>query len=594
KPISGGPSGFTNNFRIYWDGDLLEEGLDGASSREGAARVFKANGSIVFTANGTANCNWTKNTPSATGDVIGDWREEIIVRTSDNNYIRVYTTNIYTPWRNYTLWHDHQYRQGMVWESMGYNQPPHASYFLGELENITVAPPPLTMTGRVEIANGGTIGAANNDQHVIVCETNDTQINVSDGAEPHIATFNVPSWVQGTNSTSTTNPTIRYTYYNCTVTGGGFAGKTRLVKQGDGTLNLPNVEQKHSGNTDVWAGVVNFDGTMKNSSLWLNRFAELNSNGGTFRSIKMDYDAKLRPGRADNKGTITTDSLLLGFGSRVIFDIYDDFSADQINAKFVSIETKNWNYGPKYLVPVFEFVSHLQAGQSLPTGKYLIGEAENVIGNLSDIKIEGIGNSLKSSIVYEDGKLYLNIEGVRDATTVIWNGNENTNWDLATSKNFTLESDKEIVDEMFVTGDKVLFGDDANSFGVKTVVFSCFLWFCFVLLQTRSVIILRMKCLLLHHLLATHDVETLDGLGHAASLEVEDDGITLVGIHVGDAHGNGINPYNLRLMGLTSTGIDALHTEVLPAGNLAGILIQIETVATGIDVVGVIVSIGNH
>ena len=89
KPISGAPGGFTNNFRIYWDGDLLEEGLDGASSREGAARVFKANGSVVFTADGTANCNWTKNTPSAVGDIIGDWREEIIVRTSDNKYVRV-------------------------------------------------------------------------------------------------------------------------------------------------------------------------------------------------------------------------------------------------------------------------------------------------------------------------------------------------------------------------------------------------------------------------------------------------------------------------------------------------------------------------
>ncbi|MBR6899258.1 MAG: hypothetical protein IKN29_03080, partial [Bacteroidales bacterium] len=56
------------NFRIYWDGDLLEEALDGASSREGASRVFKADGTTVFTATGTANCNWTKNTPSATGD----------------------------------------------------------------------------------------------------------------------------------------------------------------------------------------------------------------------------------------------------------------------------------------------------------------------------------------------------------------------------------------------------------------------------------------------------------------------------------------------------------------------------------------------
>ena len=100
KVISGAPNGFAMYFRIYWDGDLLEEALDGASSREGASRVFKADGSTVFTANGTANCNWTKNTPSATGDILGDWREEIIVRTSDNNYIRVYTTDIETPWRN--------------------------------------------------------------------------------------------------------------------------------------------------------------------------------------------------------------------------------------------------------------------------------------------------------------------------------------------------------------------------------------------------------------------------------------------------------------------------------------------------------------
>ena len=133
KVLPNGPAGFTLNFRIYWDGDLLEEGLDGASSREGAAMVVKADGTRVFTADGTANCNWTKNTPSATGDVLGDWREEIIARTADNKYVRVYTTNIATPWRNYTLWHDHQYRQGMVWESIGYNQPPHASYFLGEM-----------------------------------------------------------------------------------------------------------------------------------------------------------------------------------------------------------------------------------------------------------------------------------------------------------------------------------------------------------------------------------------------------------------------------------------------------------------------------
>ena len=468
KVLSGAPSGFTNNFRIYWDGDLLEEGLDGASSREGAARVFKANGSIVFTADGTANCNWTKNTPSATGDIFGDWREEIIARSADNRSIRVYTTNIPTQWRNYTLWHDHQYRQGMVWESVGYNQPPHASYYLGELENITIAPPPLTMTGRTEIADNGTISAANNDQHVIVCETNDTKITVAEGAKPYIATFNVPSWVQGTNSTSTTNPRIEYLYYTCTVEGAGFGGDMRLVKQGDGVLTLPNVVQTYTGPTDIWAGTVNFDGTLEHSNVWLNRFAELNSNGGQFRNIAMDYDAKLRPGGAAKRGSITADTLRLGFGSRVILDIYNDgLQADQLNAKVITIETKDWKNGPKYSTPVFEFNSVKGADADIAQGRYLLGKVGEVKGNLADIRIVGLGNTYKTQLLQEDGNLYLEIAGMRDATTIFWNGSESAVWDLGTTPNFTNGDDPDQSGEIFVSGDKVIFNDDAQQFNVS-------------------------------------------------------------------------------------------------------------------------------
>lgn len=464
KVIAGAPSGFTNNWRIYWDGDLLEEGLDGASSREGAARVFKADGSVVFTADGTANCNWTKNTPSATGDILGDWREEIVVRTSDNKYVRVYTTNTVTKWRNYTLWHDHQYRQGMVWESMGYNQPPHASYFLGELENITVAPPPLTMTNRTEIANNGTISVANDGQHVIVCETNDTKITIADGAQPWVATFNVPSWVQGTNSTNTTgNPKINYTYYTCDVSGGGFSGSTRLVKQGDGTLNLPKADNTHTGATDIWAGIVNFDGTMKHSSLWINRFAQLNSDGGVFRSIKMNYDSRLCPGRADHKGTVTTDTLALGIGSRVVFDIYADVTVDQVITKLLTIETKKWQYGPQYLTPVFEFVSHTE-GKATP-GRYLIGEATELSGILSDIRLEGIDAKQKAQLSLEEGKLYLIISDMRQPGDIVWTGSESNVWDVATTYNFENAADWQ--SDFFVTGDNVLFVDTASKLSVS-------------------------------------------------------------------------------------------------------------------------------
>ena len=463
KVIDGGPGGFTNNWRIYWDGDLLEEGLDGASSREGAARVFKADGSIVFTADGTANCNWTKNTPSATGDILGDWREEIIVRTTDNKYVRVYTTNIKTDYRNYTLWHDHQYRQGMVWESMGYNQPPHASYFIGELEGITIAPPPLTMTGRTEVANNGTIGTAQNDKHVIVCETNNTKITIAEGAKPYMVTFNIPSWVQGTNSTATNGTgKINYTYYTCDVTGAAFTGSMRLVKQGDGILNLPKTDNTYTGETNIWAGTVNFDGTLKNSSLWMNRFAELNSDGGIFRSIKMDYDSKLRPGRADNKGTITTDSLLLGFGSRIVIDIYNDLSADLVNTKLLTIETKNWQYGPKYTMPVFEFVGHDMEKAAI--GKYLIGTVEELKGDLNNIRIEGISSTLKSSITLEEKNLYLVISGMRDPRNVTWTAATSNIWDVATTENFTNEEGNS---DFFVTGDNVLFNDDATNKSIQ-------------------------------------------------------------------------------------------------------------------------------
>ena len=465
KVISGGPGGFTNNFRIYWDGDLLEEGLDGASSREGAARVFKADGSIVFTADGTANCNWTKNTPSSTGDILGDWREEIVARTSDNKYVRVYTTNIPTQYRNYTLWHDHQYRQGMVWETIGYNQPPHASYYLGALEGITVAPPPLTMTGRTEVANNGTIGSAQDDKHVIVCETNNTNITVANGAKPYMVTFNVPSWVQGTGSTTTNgNARINRVYYTCDVTGAAFTGNMRLVKQGDGILNLPKTDNTYTGETNIWAGTVNFDGTLKNSPVWMNRFAELNSDGGVFRSIKMEYDAKLRPGRANNKGTLTTDTLQMGFGSRVILDLYgdsDQLSADQIKTKVLGIETKNWQYGPQYMVPVMEIAYH--GTDQMVSGRYPIGEVEKVEGDLSKIRIEGVGSTMKASLLLEEGKLYMKIENMRSASAIVWTGSQSNVWDLDNTANFTKAEES----ATFVTGDDVFFGDDASIFSVN-------------------------------------------------------------------------------------------------------------------------------
>ncbi|MCF0198438.1 MAG: autotransporter-associated beta strand repeat-containing protein [Bacteroidaceae bacterium] len=451
------------SFRFYWDGDLCDEVLDSPGSEAREFKIEKPGQGRLLTTSGCATCNSSKNNPCATGDIFGDWREELVARTYDNTKLRIYVSPHSSKYGIYTLWHDHQYRQAMVWQSMGYNQPPHKSYFLGEMEGITVAPPPLTMAGRTEIPNGGTI--MNEDKHFLVCEPNDTKITIADGASPYIVTFNVPSHVEGTAGSNCTEKEteILYTYYKCDVTGGALTGNTRLVKQGDGILNLPAVEMTYTGATNVWAGVLNFDGKLPNSTLWLNRFAELNS-AGTFRSIKAQYGAVVRPG-GDGMGTLTTDSLVLGFGSRVQLDLYSEgLQCDGLNVKYLSVERKTgtvWeSYGPQYLMPVIEIVAHKGAGaEKLKAGDYTLGLAPELLkGSLADIRIEGIsGQATQLSV--KDGQLVLTVRDIRAADVVYWTGEESSDWDYAATENFQNSAgDKDI----FVTGDQVVFDDAAS------------------------------------------------------------------------------------------------------------------------------------
>jgi rhamnogalacturonan endolyase len=63
---------------------------------------------------------------------LGDWREELIYRTHDNQELRIFTTTIPTKHRFYTFMQDPQYRLSIVWQNVAYNQPPHTSFYVGE------------------------------------------------------------------------------------------------------------------------------------------------------------------------------------------------------------------------------------------------------------------------------------------------------------------------------------------------------------------------------------------------------------------------------------------------------------------------------
>lgn len=138
-----GPQPRSMNFLIWWDGDPLRELLDAnwiGKYEDGQIRRLFEDPDCV------AN-NSTKATPCLSGDLFGDWREEVIWRTKDSRHLRVYTTTIPTDRRLVTLMHDPVYRLAIAWQNTAYNQPPHPGFFLGH--GMTDPPwPQITVPGQ--------------------------------------------------------------------------------------------------------------------------------------------------------------------------------------------------------------------------------------------------------------------------------------------------------------------------------------------------------------------------------------------------------------------------------------------------------------
>lgn len=125
------------NFRIYWDGDLQDELLNGT-------RIDKWTGNgtenlIDFRKYGAMSINGTKSTPCLSADLFGDWREEVIlVNREDPSQLLIFTTVIPTEHRLFTLMHDPLYRLSVVWQNVAYNQPPHLGFYIGDgLEKVS-------------------------------------------------------------------------------------------------------------------------------------------------------------------------------------------------------------------------------------------------------------------------------------------------------------------------------------------------------------------------------------------------------------------------------------------------------------------------
>lgn len=120
----------STNFAVWWDADLLREIED--SNWISKWDWDSATLTRLLTATGSSSNNGSKATPVLSGDILGDWREEVVWRASDNQSLRIYTTTMPANDRIYTLLHDPQYRVALAWQNVAYNQPPHPGFFLGD------------------------------------------------------------------------------------------------------------------------------------------------------------------------------------------------------------------------------------------------------------------------------------------------------------------------------------------------------------------------------------------------------------------------------------------------------------------------------
>lgn len=140
KPITGGQSGvdgsqpvriggLSTNMAVWWDGDLLRELLDHETVSKYDWNDHQCKPLLKM--DGCQFNNGTKSNPCLQGDILGDWREEVLVRTRDSQHLRLYVSSIPTDYRFHTFLQDPVYRISIATQNVAYNQPTQPGFYFG-------------------------------------------------------------------------------------------------------------------------------------------------------------------------------------------------------------------------------------------------------------------------------------------------------------------------------------------------------------------------------------------------------------------------------------------------------------------------------
>ncbi|MEX3614858.1 rhamnogalacturonan lyase [Paenibacillus glucanolyticus] len=128
------------NMDIKWSADMTTQIINGNSDLTPSIERWRHG--TLLTAEGTRTNNGTKGNPALVADIFGDWREELVVRTTDSSALRIYLSTEVTDRKLYTLMHDPQYRVEVARQNTTYNQPSYTSFYFASDTDFSAVPVP--------------------------------------------------------------------------------------------------------------------------------------------------------------------------------------------------------------------------------------------------------------------------------------------------------------------------------------------------------------------------------------------------------------------------------------------------------------------
>ena len=430
---------------VWWDADLLREFEDGAGSgalnpvinkynpithtADRIYSIYSDGGSyVVHQAYGSRAAFW--------GDILGDWREELVLVASDYSAIRIYTTKLAATNRLYCLMQNPAYRCQAT--TKGYYEASYPDYYLGQ-DMPTPVPAPISDAKLVWHGDGTNVwdaGTTSNWATNWFWSTNTMPVTYGSGDSVLFDITGSNNAAITLTGTLTPGAVTVYAPKDFTFSGAGsLSGTMKLTKAGKGALTV-NTTNDFTGATLVAEGPLVVNGALNQSpvtvrgGVWLD--GRLAGGGFAGNGARIEIGGGISPGNgANSAGTLTvSNGVTFAGGAFACFDLSDDPSGTAKTNDLLAV------LGDVTLTGTNIFQIN-PLNTNLPPGTYtLITYSGTLTGTLANQTISGL-DGVPVALTNPSGRIALLVKSVRSPTTVTWIGGQNGNaWDLLTTSNW--------------------------------------------------------------------------------------------------------------------------------------------------------------